>query len=305
MIKLRNESIHQSISRTLRMALLPVALVVLAFPYGCKAEEIPSAWTSQPITVDGNANDWSELPTYLFEKEGATIGICNDSTNVYLMLRLSDARKAMMIKRDGLTIWFDDAGKKNKDFMIRFRGGPSRSEFADSSDTLGRRGERRMPPDFEGRDGGPGQESREPFTCFIKDRIVENGIAADGTNGPAAAFGLEARTPTYEFSVPLDSGHVLFYGLGIKPGHVLGIGLEWNEPKESERSGEFERPSGPPGGGGGGFPGGGGGFPGGGGDRPERGSGHSGFQSQEREIWFTTRLASSPQLPGDGIGEDK
>lgn len=289
------------------MAILPVALVVLAFSYGCKTEEIPSSWTNQPITVDGNADDWSELPTYLFEKEGATIGICNDSTNVYLMLRLSAARKAMMIKRDGLTIWLDDAGNKNKDFMIRFRGGPSRSEFADSSDTLGRRG-RWMRPDFEGREGGPGSEPREPFTCYIKDRIVENGIAPDGTNGPAAAFGLESRAPTYEFSVPLDSSHVLFYGLGVEPGHVLGVGLVWSEPKEMEQSGDREMLSGSPSGGGGGvggFPGGGSGMPPGGdrGDRPGGGRGPSGMQSQDREVWFTTRLASSRQQPSEATDE--
>jgi hypothetical protein len=302
MVNLQDNRNRKSLYRALRLGILPVAFLVLLLPYGCKTEEIPSSWTNQPITVDGNADDWSELPAYLFEKEGATVGICNDSVNLYLMLRLSDARKSMMIKREGLTIWLDDSGKKNKDFMIRFRGGPSLAEFADSSDTLGQRG-RWMRHEFEGPEGGLGREPRDPFTCYIKDRIVENAIATDGSNGPAAAFGLESRSPVYEFSIPLDSGHVLFYGLGIEPGHVLGVGFEWSEPKESQHSVEREMPYGSPPRGGGGFPGDVGGMPPGG-DRGDRPEGGRGFQSQKREIWFTTRLASSPQQAGESVSSE-
>lgn len=274
-----------------RFALM-IAVVTVTLIGACKSSDIPGSWVDSPITVDGKTNDWKTVPTYLFEDENATIGICNDSTYLYLMLRLSELRRAMMIRREGLTIWLDTGGGEEANFMIKFRGGPSMSEMRPQGDSTGR-GDRgsfpgMMPSDTKNR------EPQEPFTCYIKNRIAENGIAEDGSNGPAAAFAVESGVVTYEFSVPLDSARVLYYGLGTTPGTKIGVGAVWQEPKEMDKREFGGMPMGGGGrGGGGGFPGGGGGMPpaGGGGRGGPPGGERSDF-GQEMNVWFKMTLAT-------------
>lgn len=269
--------------------------VLLAVPLliavSCKADDAPTAWTPQTITVDGDNSDWNGVSGLVLEDQNAAIKLANDSTNLYLLLQLRDARMARMIKMSGITIYLNGKASKDKVFTLKYRGGPSREQLREigMADTT----QRRYP------EGGPGMDRPEPeesFTCAIEDRLVEKEIPFDGTQGPEVASGIVDGTIVYEFSIPLSQTKVQDYGLGLEPGNKLGVGVIWGEFDRDamrERSGGFHGGMG--GGMGGGTPpggmGGGGGRMGGPGyGGPPEGGGHF-KRPKKQEVWLKAKLA--------------
>jgi len=269
-----------------------LALASLVLLTGCKAKEITSEWAPAGLAVDGRTDDWEGFPTTYLEDQAAVVGLANNGERLHVLIRLRDPKYARLIRMTGLKIYFDREAKENKDFYIKFSGGPSAEEMAalmGQSDDGGREAIGMM-------DRMPRMETDSSlmFTCYIKDRLVEMPISMDGAQGPAAASGVEHGSFVYEFSVPLGETAVRYYGLGMQPGETISIGAVWGE---MDRDAMRQRADGG-GHGGGGFPGGSG-PPGGGGGR---GGGRGGMMPggsrpdmpEKQEIWAKTTLAQEP-----------
>jgi hypothetical protein len=144
-------------------------------------------WVPEPIQIDGDADDWSDivLNTVGDKDNSARIGLANDSTNLYLLVRFTDRRWARMIRMSGLTIQLTPKGLQDPYFQVTYRGGPDLSKLAPPDST-----DRRRPGDRDGEWMGDfGFANREfdssrIFTCMVHDRIVEMPIPPDGVNGP-------------------------------------------------------------------------------------------------------------------------
>ena len=268
--------------------LLFVSIIAIGLLASCNSLETESAWSETPMSVDGLADDWRGTNISYLEDNSASLGLANDSTRLYILLRFRDPRWASTIRRSGLTFWIDAEGGKSKDFQLRYRGGPSQEELrAFRGETAPRDMDRRMDMMMP--------DTNQPlFTCLDEGRIIEMEIPTDGSLGPAAAFSLDEGFFTYEFSLPLEESSVRYYGLSVVPGQWVGVGAKWGEVGRQGGGipggpgGMGGRPSGG-GGKGGGMGGGisGGGRRGGGGQRSEMPEG--------QEIWLTTRLADLPQ----------
>ncbi|MBN2227564.1 MAG: hypothetical protein JW763_09380 [candidate division Zixibacteria bacterium] len=273
---------------------LLILIVLLAFT-GCKGTEIGGSWAEKPITIDGDFRDWENHPTLLLEEQNAVVGQCNDSENLYLLFRTSDPSWAMAIQRTGLTLYLDPKGKKNKDFMICYKDGPARGGMPQTGMDQNRQRPERPQNDQGDRpeqDRPLGESAKPEFTCAIRDFLVEKAIPLDGSEGPTACFDTCFGFYTYEFKIPLKQSQPRFYGLGIVPGQVVGLGAVWGDMGDMP-----ERPggrSGGPGGGMGGGPPGGGmgggrggsmGGPPGGANRPD--------MPEKQEVWFKAPLSTN------------
>jgi hypothetical protein len=273
----------------------------------CKDATVVSKWTPQSVTLSGQRADWPNGSIGSLEDKEASLGLCNDSHHVYVMLFFRNPQWALMIKSTGLTVWLDPQGKKKKQFMVKLVGGPSREELMKASGKDPFRQQGQMPPGMDERRNDKNR-SDTAFTCFQKDYIIEKSIPLSGQEGPAAGFATDQGFFVYEFSVPLKESSVLYYGLGARPGQTISLGLIWGEmdqAKMRERGEDSERGMG---GGMGGGPGGGGGLgddmgggmgsgmggPGGmgmGGER--RGRPGEGFKMPEKqEVWLKVQLAA-------------
>ena len=246
--------------------------------------DIPVEWTANPITIDGQMGDWSDLSTRFLGEPKAAVGLACDSTHLYLILRFQDSRSAGIIKRTGLKFWIDPEGKKKEIFMLNYRGGPTPEQMQLlSGDTGGYRPDGGMFPGDR-----PGGDKRL-FTCAIKDRVEPKSIPVSGTEGPQASFGMDQGFFVYEFAIPLDEGGVRYYGLGVLPGDEISIGVFWGDMNEM-RQRDGGMPSGGRSGGMGGRMGGGRGDMGG------KGGGRGGMDSnrperpQPVEFWIKTEL---------------
>jgi hypothetical protein len=277
--------------------LLAAVLIVL----GCKgADKLASHWTSTPIAVDGDATDWDSIPIVYFEEEQTTVGLCNDSANLYLLMRFRDPLMVRVIRMTGLHLYVDNQGGTNERFSLTFRGGPD-PERMRAFDSLapGLRNEQ-----FQEHMDELREKRGAEFVCEIKDHLYEKPIPVDGSEGPAAASAISQGLFVYEFRVPLRKSDIRYYGIDASPGLKIGLGARWGDmgdlPGRPEGGGFTGGMGGgmqPPDGGIGGGPPGGGGMGGGpaGGrrrDRPE--------MPEKQELWIKTTLAVGPSNDATG-----
>ncbi len=251
--------------------------------------KIKSGWDSTAIQVDGKSADWNGIPATFLPDQNAAIAVANDGKFIYLLFRTNDRRTARVIKFGGLAISLDPRGGKNRDFQLRFRGGPSREELGRPTEGDKNRG--------YGRDqsgSGPELEDQRPaFTCIIKNRIAEKEIPQNGTEGPAVAFDTSMGFFTYEFRIPLTRDSVRYYGIDDHPGDKVGISLVWGDMNNTDA--RHEGGGMHVGMGGIGGPGGTGGErgPGGGGNWGGREGGHRPEPPKKQEVWLKTTLAET------------
>jgi len=287
MFNFEREKTGNSLSRRFLMPISILFLLILLIISSCKKAELPGTWTTNPILIDGNIDDWNDKPTSYFEDQNIIAAICNDSTFLYLHFRTRDFMTANLIRRTGLTIYIDKHGQSKKEFFVRLNDGPIKPI---SPQSMGFNGDDKERPDFE-RQFPQNSRDRQPrLTCFSKDRIVEKIIPFDGSQGPMAAYDTSFGFYSYEIAVPLDWGSVLYFGLDVDSGQKISIGAVWGDIGDMKKSMKPRGGSGMMGGGGragggkGGRSGGKGGMRGG----PSRGN-----MPEKQEIWANVLLAES------------
>ena len=262
-----------------RRYILPIftLIVVLLINLACKSQKIPGNWTDSEIVVDGKIDDWSKIPVMFFEEQGAALSFCNDSSSLYIQFRTSDSKWIRTIKMSGITLYFDTSGKENKDFYVRYKGGPSMKDLMDKGGQMKKDSPSEMNP--------MGGDTATQLTCYIKNRIIEKPIRSDGSEGPEVAYDTSYGFYCYEFRIPLQASTIRYYGLDTSPGNPISIGAVWGDMGEMKQT-RPDMGGGSGGGMGGGPPGGGmgGGPPGGGmgGKKPDMPS--------KQEVWLKSQL---------------
>ncbi len=298
----------KSIWRLARYTVLSLILfaLVTSFLWG-KNIELTSKPVPQAVKVDGLISDWPEGALSYLSDQDITVGMCNDTQNVYIMLCSRKPDFARVIRMTGLTVYLDVTGEREKNFKLRYFGGPTRDQILAVTGETGGDSSRQISPEARERMQQRDRNYQPKFSCYEKDVIVEKPIPMDGTEGPSAAFAVDKGFFVYEFSVPLATSKVRYYGLGIPPNRKIGIGLIWGEINRDEMrqaasdggGGDFGQgrppggmpPGGVPGGGGeGGWGGRGGGHRGGG----EGEVGGRSFRGRElpkkQEVWMKVQL---------------
>lgn len=256
---------------------------------GCKTQTMPSHRFDQPIEVDEQTTDWQGVAMTTLAESGAVLGIGNDDENLYILLRFRDPQWVGIIRRGGITFWFDIKGGKAKEFGLVYNGGPDISELMKQRKTEQSDGGGRWNLPGEGFEGREMPEER--FSILLKKWFMQPAyISPQGKNGPQIGTGVEHGFINYELKIPLSESGDDFYGLGVGPGETITIGLEWGIDMKRDPG------QGMPGGGRGqgqiGGPGGGrGGSFKGGGPGGKMGGGQSMKRFSKQEVWLKVTLA--------------
>lgn len=264
-------------------------LTALVFLVGCKTTEVASSWADHVMDIDGSSEDWQNYPLTFFEEERISIGISNDSSYAYVLLRTNDPALIGGIRRSGIILWLDADGGKDKERGIQYIGGPAPQEMEEA-------GIQNRPEGLEQRDNRmptnkmPRDTALETRFAFIDhSQGFEEIVFLKDNRGPEIAYGFENGLCVYELRIPLTENGTGVYGMAAGPGQTVEICAEYTVMSMGDRP----RPMG---GNSGGMPGGGppGGGPGGGGMRP--GGGMKGgppgeAAGEEKDIWMKTQLA--------------
>lgn len=243
---------------------------------GCKSQRVGCPWTAHPMAIDGQRTDWNDVPFTYFEDQDVVLGLSNDDDNLYVFFSFKNPQWARTIQMSGITLWIDGAGKKNKEWGLRYRGGPE------------------MPGDSRERFQDKSMEMGAPFAIISKIKDQEYIVDTSGADGPAVSASISNDIYTYEFRIPIMSSDNDLYKSAATPGQIIGIGSEWGAMPEKRKRPEGGRP-----GGGDGFPGGsgggiGGGRPGGGMGGGPLGGGRGMQMPEKQEIWVKAALAEAP-----------
>ncbi len=269
--------------------------MIAAFTSSCREYEMKSQWCDRNIKIDGNTSDWVGLLGYV-EDKNISVGILNDEKFLYICMISGDRPRRMQVMAQGMILWFDPDGGKNKTFGIRFPIGRPQMEPGERQAMM-RAGEIDRNKMRENTQSilseleilGPGKDDVQRI--FLAD-----------LEGIAVGFDRKSDMLTYELKVPLKASQELEYVVKALPGKTIGIGLEI--PKMSRGAMGGSRRDGMSGGGmGGRMPGGG---MGGRGGRDMTGSmggmsGRGNIGSRQRpdmfkdlKVWITVPLASDP-----------
>lgn len=284
--------------RFLSQKILGPALTLICFGSGCSStSQIASHWTDQEPAMNGAKAEWTHARVNLDDK-GTSVGVFNDKDYLYFALITTNTNLQSLVRRQGLTLWFDPKAGEDKKFGIHYpvrtrQFGRTSRERADGDEQTA------YSPQSSGADNleicGPGEDDRHQMT------------KAEAT-GIDVRYRVSHDTLVYETKVPLADNGSYPFAIGAKTGGLIGIGVEAGgrqlQKRESgESSGWGGRRSGGPGGPGSGGAGFGGRGEGGeyGGHRGYRGSSeeggeNSGARPDPYKSWIKVQLATQDTL---------
>jgi len=194
--------------------------LLIVFIIGCNRLKFESQWSKNPISVDGNPSDWESKALNELEEMSVSLGLCNDSDYLYLLIRAENPMIAENLRRAGISLTFSNKDVKEQPFGLHYTG----------SDTLW--------PDFDPNDSfwetlTPEQRSRYRRRQWeLKNRVrVVHGersleIAPDGTMGIAADLLSERGILSYEFRIPIQIAENRPYAIDSRLGEMIGIGIK-------------------------------------------------------------------------------
>jgi hypothetical protein len=225
---------------TIRKLCLPlVVFIILLVTLACggKIYVVESLRAQRDIVVDGKADEWQGALSFL-EDEELFVGFMNDQNNLYVCLRAGSERSPARLMRQGLTVWFDPAGGKNKALGINYPlegpiGGRNRQGMMARPDEAQERKPRDLPAELEILRS----ESKSPETKTL-DQAKKEGLEVKA-NITEGSF-------VYELKIPLVISEGQPVGIGVQPNGVVGVLFETGKLDQSRMQGR------PPGGMGGG-----------------------------------------------------
>jgi hypothetical protein len=257
-----------------RLLILTLALSMLI---GCSTLELESTWKDRDITLDGKGGDWLGAK-YYFEDSAVSVGLINDTQYLYVSMMTENPMLRAQIMRQGLIVWLDPKGGKNKTFGIKFplgrQAGEEDGERMDQRDMMDEMAREEMMQKL--------QESMTELEVLGPGEEVLGKMDIEETKGIDVRMRNVGGIFVYELKVPLASSEQYPFAVGVNPGDGIGVGFLSPKMQMPRSSGK---------GGGGRMPGGGG-MGGGMGGRSGMGGGMGRQMPQELKIWAKVQLAS-------------
>jgi hypothetical protein len=223
-----------------------LALGFFSVMAAAKTISLQSRWQETPIRIDGDIGDWM-APLFHSEKSvQVDYAFCNDANNLHLIFIFKDQKYLSSLAQTGLTVWFNEQGKKKKNLGLRFE----KKTIATGE----------LIAVMEKKNGPLGEEKKREMLAKPA-YIINQFVAVDGDNkdqtdqifvqGPLPEFTSLAASGrlAFEFSVPMGPGN----GLNLAPGKTLMVGFDWGGSTKEMRRQLLQR-GGYDGDGGGGLP---------------------------------------------------
>lgn len=174
---------------------------------GADGPTVVSRWKTVAVTVDGRADDWTDLTTI---PRGPSVAAANDAQSLALVVATSDATLRRTLA-SGLVVWLDPSGGEKADVGIQLPGSyvlpPGANAASVDADA------QPAPPDVIDEVDwlGPGRRRRL--------------LTITPAEGVALASGTEAGRLVYEIELPLQTSSAHPFAVGARPGSTVSIGL--------------------------------------------------------------------------------
>lgn len=204
--------------------LIALGIFALFHPVLAKEKLVQSIWAGQPAKIDALEEEWSGVALISEESAGADLAFRNDADNLYILFIIKNKDFLSTLEATGMTIYYDNLGKKKKDYGLRFfRRQITPDEFIQILERRGQvlseeqKEEIRSKPSYILYDGELIEKK--------KTSPLETPLAA-GLAPPAFRFAKKEEMTVFEFRIPLSRENQPG-GIGVAAGGTFKIGFEW------------------------------------------------------------------------------
>jgi hypothetical protein len=206
-----------------------------------------SIWTKSEIMVDGKESEWSGKIYYL-ENQKIGIGLQNDTSNLYILVKATDWSRQMQIMRTGLTIWLDATGKNKKSLGIHYPIGMQEYGIPDVKANPN--------TEFESEQKNRSAEMLKEIEVLGPEKNDRNRIPRANNFGIEASLSDTLGVMVYELKIPLQGTNEHPYAISAGQGSAISVGLEGGKFNREMMGNRMRMRGGMPGGEGGMRPGG-------------------------------------------------
>lgn len=212
------------------MVILVILAASLAATAPGKEGTVLSSWTPSPPKIDGKADDWTGMDLALWDEGDVQYAFRNDADKLYILLVFKNPKFLSTIGETGVFLFFNPAGKKDKDYAVHFirRQVPVEEAIAFI--------EREKPLSDAEKAQFRSKPAYNIYDCQVHDKKAKAEPASAATAFPPAHFRFapDQKTFVYEFAIPLRRDHELAAGVGAAPGDAVMIGFEWGGPTKEQ-----------------------------------------------------------------------
>ena len=175
----------------LKKCILVTAGVLLGIISGCKHLQYESRGTVGEISVDGDVNDWETQSIYQLKSVPASLGLCHDAENLFLLIHVENPIMARNLREQGISLSFAEEDGDQPYLYIHYNGVDTL--MSDPSDSFWQC----MTEDQKIRFQAHRREMRNRIRIFQNGKSLQ--IPSDGSEGPAAAMLFQQGAMDYEF----------------------------------------------------------------------------------------------------------
>jgi hypothetical protein len=203
-----------------------LGLIMIFVFVSCEKYEIKSRWRDRDIDVDGRSMDWLDTLTYV-EEFNVSVGIANDTDYLYICAVVENPFVRMQVMRQGLTVWFDPKGGREKAMGVRF--------------PLGSQGKREPPAEFEEEPDIEKLQRTFPMSLneleiLGPDRKEVRRMRKAEAKGVDVTMSVSSGKLVYELKIPLIKSSDRPYAVNVQPGTSFGIGIEISPRRDMGQS---------------------------------------------------------------------
>lgn len=178
------------------------------------AQLLDSRVREPAIQVDGHRSDWEGHLTRVGGRD-VFAGFHREGDELYVALVSQDRGFDARVFRSGLTVWFDTAATRRRDFGVRFPVFDAAARKRLRADTAGGSPDRRRLLEAAG-----------PGLILVRDGGRETRLSPGSAGGIEVAAAIDRGLFTWEARVPLDGGASQGRGLALGGADTISVGLQ-------------------------------------------------------------------------------
>ncbi|MDH7512486.1 MAG: hypothetical protein QHH14_06035 [Clostridiales bacterium] len=212
------------VKKTFNKILIGLGFFAFFNPVLAKEKLVQSTWAAEPAKIDALEEEWSGVALTSEEGVGANLAFRNDADNLYILFIIKNKDFLSTLEATGMTIYYDNLGKKKKDYGLRFfRRQISPDEFMQIIERRGQALSEEQKEEIR---------SKPSYILYDGELIEKKKISpldtplAAGHKPPAFMYARKGETTVFEFRIPL-SREIHPAGIGVAAGGTFKIGFEW------------------------------------------------------------------------------
>jgi hypothetical protein len=204
-----------------------------------KDKVVNSTWCPAPLQIDGAGADWQGVPTTFEKKVKVDYAFMNDADYLYVLFIFKDPQYLSSINQTGMTVYFNVAGKKKKDYGINFI-----QKRISAQQYIAMLEKQKGPLPDADKSNILANPNYVIFDVDVVNKKAKENAPEATADAKPAVFRMhqdQEKNVAFEFAVPLARVAELAPGIGTEAGKQIKVGFEWGGMTEAMKQARMNR----------------------------------------------------------------